>query len=76
MRIAHDDVNDQNRIIAVRLLSDMSDSFGQDLCEQFIGLEFLSLGDDPHPRVRRETVLNLNKISKIVSRKFFQCKML
>ena len=54
----------------------LSPYFGLALCEQFIGLEFLSLGDDPHPEIRKETVLNLNKIARIVSKHFFQKKML
>ena len=45
--MAHDDLNEENRIVAVQLLSKMADSFGKDLCEQFVGLEFLSLGEDP-----------------------------
>jgi hypothetical protein len=45
----------------------MSPLFGQAICQQFIGLEFISLGEDPSPLVRRETVLNLNIIAKIVS---------
>lgn len=46
------------------------------MCEQFVGLEFLSLGDDPLATIRRETVLNLNTISRIVGKRFFQQKML
>jgi hypothetical protein len=69
-------MNEKNRIISIRLLSMLSPCFGSSLCEQFIGLEFLSLGDDPHPQIRKETVLNMNKIAKIVSKNFFQKKMI
>lgn len=31
--MAHDDLNEENRIVAVQLLSKMADSFGKDLCE-------------------------------------------
>jgi hypothetical protein len=50
--MAHDD-SEENRIVAVQLFSNLSDCFGQQLCEQFIGLEILSLGDDPSVRVRK-----------------------
>lgn len=51
--MAHDDVNEDNRIVAVQLFSSMSECFGRDLCEQFIGLEILSLGDDTSVKVRK-----------------------
>lgn len=53
IEMAHDDSNEDNRIVAVQLFSKMADSFGKDLCEQFIGLELLSLGEDSHLRVRQ-----------------------
>lgn len=48
----------------------MALSFGKDLCEQFVGLEFLSLGEDPKVSVRKETVKNLPEISGVVSKAF------
>lgn len=51
--MAHDDSNEDNRIVAVQLFSSMSDCFGNQLCEQFIGLEILSLGDDSSVKVRK-----------------------
>lgn len=50
----------------------MSVFFGRDLCEQFVGLELLSLGEDPQVKVRRETVINLPTVAKIVSPNFFK----
>lgn len=50
----------------------MSTFFGKDLCEQFVGLELLSLGEDPQTKVRRETIIHLPTISKIVSPVFFK----
>ena len=51
--MAHDDTNEDNRIVAVQLFSKMAGSFGRDLCDQFIGLEMLSLGEDSHLKVRK-----------------------
>lgn len=36
--MAHDDSNEDNRIVAVQLFSSMIECFGKQLCEQFIGL--------------------------------------
>lgn len=53
IEMAHDDSNEDNRIVAVQLFSNMSECFGKQLCEQFIGLEILSLGDDTSIKVRK-----------------------
>jgi hypothetical protein len=45
----------------------MADCFGKDLCEQFIGLELLSLGEDSNPKVRKEAIIHLPNLSKEVS---------
>jgi len=54
----------------------MAHLFGKDLCEQFVGLEFLSMGEDPQLRVRKEAVSNLPSIGKIVSAYFFRQRLL
>lgn len=51
--MSHDDANEDNRFIAVQLLSNMSECLGAQLCEQFIGLEFLSLCDDTSEKVKK-----------------------
>lgn len=37
IEMAHDDDNEDNRIVAVQLFGSLADCFGQSLCEQFIG---------------------------------------
>ena len=74
--MAHDDSNEENRIVAVQLFSKMADTFGRDLCDQFIGLEILSLGEDSHLKVRQEAIINLPIISKEVSQSFFRNRLL
>ena len=71
IEMAHDDSNEDNRIVAVQLFSSMSECFGSQLCEQFIGLEILSLGDDTSVKVRKEAIKHLPAISKMVSKAFF-----
>ncbi|KAL4456953.1 hypothetical protein ABPG74_014591 [Tetrahymena malaccensis] len=76
LNMAHDDQVDDNRIVAIQLLTQMAHCFGTDLCEQFVGLEILSLGEDPQLRVRKESVLNLPIVGKVVSQEFFQQRLL
>lgn len=51
--MSHNDANENNRLIAVQLLSNLSECLGPQLCEQFIGLEFLSLVDDTSQKVKK-----------------------
>ena len=75
LEMAHDDGNEENRVVAVQLFSKMAALFGRDLCEQFIGLEFKSLGEDPNLKVRKEAIINLPSISKVVGESFFKNKL-
>ena len=67
IEMAHDDDVEENRIVAVQLFSSMSECFGRSLCEQFIALEILSLGEDTNIKVRREAIKQLPVIAKLVS---------
>jgi hypothetical protein len=49
----------------------MSELFGKQLCEQFIGLEILSLGEDTSFKVRKEAIKHLPIICRLVSKQFF-----
>jgi hypothetical protein len=69
--MAHDDSNSENRIVAVQLFSSMSDCFGNELCEQYIAKEILSLGHDPVVKVGEEALSKIPVISKLVSYEFF-----
>lgn len=54
----------------------MANCFGKNLCEQFVGLEILSLGDDKELRVRKEAINNLATVGKVVSENFFKERLL
>lgn len=71
IEMAHDDEVEENRIVAVQLFGSMSECFGQGLCEQFIGLEMLSLGEDLSLKVRKEAVKHLPIIARLVNPQFF-----
>ncbi len=44
--MAHDELNEENKMVAVQLLGRLSDTFGQSLTESFVAFEILSLGED------------------------------
>lgn len=62
--------------MSLHLFGKMAESFGEQLCEIFAGLEILSLGDDSQLKVRKEAVHNITKIGKVVSKDFFNEKLL
>lgn len=71
IEMAHDDDSEDNRIVAVQLFSSMSECFGKNLCEQFIGLQILSLGEDTSFKVRKQAIKQLPIIAKLVNKQFF-----
>jgi serine/threonine-protein phosphatase 4 regulatory subunit 1 len=76
LEMAHDELSEENRVVAIQLLSKLAKTLGADLCEHFIGFEILALGEDPATRVRKECVANLEGISKVVNQKFVQERFL
>jgi serine/threonine-protein phosphatase 4 regulatory subunit 1 len=70
LEMAHDEGNEENRIVAIQLLSKLAENFGPDLCEHFVGFEILSLGEDPKVTVRKECLMNLDPICKVVTPEF------
>jgi hypothetical protein len=45
----------------------MAPLFGKDLCEQFIGLEILSMGEDLQLKVRKAAVYGIPIVGKFIS---------
>jgi serine/threonine-protein phosphatase 4 regulatory subunit 1 len=44
--MAHDELNEENKIVAVQLFGKLSPTFGQSLTESFVAFEILSMGED------------------------------
>lgn len=76
IKMAHDDANEENRIVALQLMGKLGRIFGLQLCESFIAFEVLSLGEDAKTMVRREAVTQLPLVAKIVGKDFFNKKLL
>ncbi|CAI5732370.1 unnamed protein product [Hyaloperonospora brassicae] len=62
--LAHDDDNEQFRILAVALYNGLAEHFGPELCQQFCVPELISLSEDPVFRVRKSTVLSFPNVCK------------
>eukprot|EP01041_Mallomonas_annulata_P008877 gene8877-18379_t len=65
LRLAHEDDNEEMRMTACELLNLLAEQLGQDLCQQFVIPEIVSLAEDPNFRVRKSTALNFQNICKI-----------
>ena len=62
LQLAHDDENEEMRMTAASLLSDMCGVIGEDLVRQFVAPEIISLAEDAVFRVRKAAAINLSKI--------------
>jgi serine/threonine-protein phosphatase 4 regulatory subunit 1 len=65
LQLAHEDDSEETRMTAAELLNMLAECLGQDLCQQFIIPEMVSLSEDPVFRVRKSTALNFHNICKV-----------
>mmetsp|Transcript_7090 Transcript_7090/g.7346 ORF Transcript_7090/g.7346 Transcript_7090/m.7346 type:complete len:847 (-) Transcript_7090:79-2619(-) len=65
LRLAHEDENEEMRMTACELLNLLAEQLGQELCQQFVIPEMVSLAEDPNFRVRKATALNFQNICKV-----------
>ena len=75
LRIAHDDDNEDVKVTALTLLSQLANSFGRDLCQQFIVMEFICLSDEVNAKLRKTVAANIGRICLVVSQEWFQAKL-
>jgi serine/threonine-protein phosphatase 4 regulatory subunit 1 len=66
LQLAHEDDHEDRRITAAMLLNELAPVLGQELCNQFVTPEIISLSEDPVFRVRKATALNLDNVCKCV----------
>ncbi|CAD8147535.1 unnamed protein product [Paramecium octaurelia] len=75
IKMAHDDLNQDNRIVALQLMGKLSSMFGIQLSESFIAFEVMSLGEDSKQDVRKEAVNQLPLVAKVVGKDFYNKKL-
>lgn len=65
LQLAHDDEQEELRMTAAKLLNDMVESLGPELCHQFVSPELVSLAEDPVFRVRKAAALNMHSACRV-----------
>ena len=61
-----DQHDDERRLMAIRLIDELAESLGKDICLEKIMYDFISLQDDPTFKIRREIALRLINFSNVV----------
>ena len=74
--LAHEDEDEDLKIVAIDLLDSLAKIFGKELCESYVVTEFVSLSDDQRFKVRSCVASNLIAISQTVSSNAFTSKIL
>lgn len=71
LEIVRDDGDEEKRILGLDLIDRMAEYMGKDICQNYLMYEIVSLQDDPIYRVRKETVLKMINISKVLGKDIF-----
>ena len=66
-----DDGDEDKRIMGLILMDRLAMLLGKDICQNYLMHEIVSLQDDSVYRVRRETVLKIINISKVLGKDIF-----
>ena len=74
--MAHDDKDEDSRILAIRLFNSLAPIIGKELCEQFIVPQVTSFGDDPSMKVRKAIMSNFLNICNVASTNTFKLRLL
>mmetsp|Transcript_114567 Transcript_114567/g.227986 ORF Transcript_114567/g.227986 Transcript_114567/m.227986 type:complete len:897 (-) Transcript_114567:181-2871(-) len=74
--LSHNNDDEDARGTAVQLLNGLAEALGQDLCRQFVGVELISLCEDPAFRVRKATASNFAEVAKVVSDEYTLARLL
>eukprot|EP00696_Hemimastix_kukwesjijk_P006410 gnl/Hemi2/18114_TR5984_c0_g2_i1.p1 gnl/Hemi2/18114_TR5984_c0_g2~~gnl/Hemi2/18114_TR5984_c0_g2_i1.p1 ORF type:complete len:632 (-),score=223.96 gnl/Hemi2/18114_TR5984_c0_g2_i1:68-1963(-) len=63
--LAHDTADEDNRILSIQILNELSTSLGAELCQRHAGGELINLSTDPEFAVRKSVALNLGRVCQI-----------
>lgn len=66
-----DDSDEEKRILGLELVDRLAEDIGKEVCQNFLMYEIVSLQDDPIYRVRKETVMKMISISKVLGKEIF-----
>lgn len=66
-----DDSDEERRFIGIRLMDELVETLGEELCRDFLMYELVTLQDDPAFKIRREIVVRLGRISRVLGEQIF-----
>ena len=66
-----DTEEEERRIVGITLVDELAEALGFKICSEMVLYDFLNLQEDPIFKVRRELVLRLFNISKLIGEKMF-----
>jgi serine/threonine-protein phosphatase 4 regulatory subunit 1 len=74
--MAHDDSDEEARVLATRLFNSLATIIGRELCELYVVPQIASFADDPHSKVRKAVAGNFLNMCISVSENSFKTKLL
>jgi hypothetical protein len=74
--MAHDDSDEEARVLATRLFNSLATIIGRELCELYVVPQIASFADDPHSKVRKAVAGNFLNMCSSVSENSFKTKLL
>lgn len=66
-----DDSDEERRILGLEMVDKLSELLGKEVCQNYLMFEIVSLQDDSVYRVRKETVMRMVNISKVLGKEIF-----
>ena len=66
-----DEEDEERRWCGVVLIDELAEALGQKICTDHLMYDLVSLQDDPVFKIRREVVLRLVKVSKVLGEHIF-----
>jgi hypothetical protein len=74
--MAHDDSDEESRVLAAKLFNQLALIIGRELCELYVVPQIASFADDPHSKVRKAVAGNFLNMCMSVSKTSFNTKLL
>lgn len=74
--MAHDDGDEDSRVLAAKLFNYLAPIIGRELCELYVVPQIASFADDPHSKVRKAVAANFLNMCQSVSESSFKTKLL
>ena len=71
LEVVRDDSDEEKRILGLEIIDRIAMDIGKDICQNYLMYEIVSLQDDPVYRVRKETVLKMINMSKVLGNEIF-----